>query len=200
MLSLDQQVLLMLSEGGGHVAFSGLRRSLEVHPESLVRTLRRLQRSGEIGKDGLGYFLREPAPRGARSTPSWPLASVRLPVPLAPDTVLGALAGRWFGPLRWVGTYDARRPPALVWSMPGVDGLLVLQARGDRLVLRAEGNVSATSRRALTAAGEELLWHVLGRLRAFGPATVDLGEPSPQAPPGTLALAVESPPPSVWGG
>ncbi|MCI4366783.1 MAG: hypothetical protein L3K08_03415, partial [Thermoplasmata archaeon] len=130
---------------------------------------------------------------------SFPLASVRLPFPIPPEAVLGVLAGRWFGPLRWVGIYDARRPPALVWSVPGVPGQLVLQVRGGQLKVQAEGEGLRSASAELTRAAEELLWNVLGRLRDLAPMVPD---DAPAAPVGTVALqaGVGPSPGTGWAG
>jgi hypothetical protein len=197
---LDDRIVRTLSEQPGHVAFNGLRRALAAHPESLTRSLRRLERGGTIGRDDHGYFLRdriEPLGLSRRSLRSHPLASVRLPYPIPPDAVLGLLAGRWFGAVRWVGTYDARRPPALVWSVLGLPGQLVLQVKRGDLRLRAEGEDLRAIPPALAQAGEELLWNVLGRLRAVAP---DALEGPVSAPQGTVAYAAAPEPRSGWAG
>lgn len=174
--ALDERVLETLAVDSRHVAFNGLRRALEAHPESLSRSLQRLRRTGEIGKDRHGYFLLGPRPAAAPSARAAGLAEVRLPAPMASESVLGALAGRWFGRLRWVGTYDGRRPPGLVWALPGVDGAIVLQVRAGRLRVTAEGFGGSAPPRELVAAGAELLAHALARLQELGP---ELGSGSP---------------------
>ena len=166
---LDRRVLDELAEGGGHVAFNGLRRSLGAHPESLTRSLRRLERVGEVRRDRNGYTLAAGARIDGRRPRRVALASVRLPAELPPEAVLGALAGRWFGGIRWRGTYDAPPPPALVWSVEGSEGQLVLRLRGSRLSLEAELPASQPLSPSLAAAGELLLWNALGRLRASFP-------------------------------
>ena len=45
---VDEQVLEVLADSSGTLAFNGLRRALKVHPESLVRALRRLERDGVV--------------------------------------------------------------------------------------------------------------------------------------------------------
>lgn len=54
---LDERVRGLLAEIPGAVAFQGLRRTLGVHPESLTRALRRLERDGEIQRTNEGYRL-----------------------------------------------------------------------------------------------------------------------------------------------
>src|SRR5580658_1460258 len=55
---LDDRVLELLAGHRGEFAFSGLRRTLGAHPESLTRALRRLQRRGEIEHSPSGYRIR----------------------------------------------------------------------------------------------------------------------------------------------
>ena len=52
---LDDRVLVALEEMNGRIAFSGLRRTLGAHPESLSRALRRLEREGLIERSEQGY-------------------------------------------------------------------------------------------------------------------------------------------------
>lgn len=169
--SLDDLVLELLGEGGAHVGFSGLRRNLAVHPESLTRALRRLERRGEIGRDARGYFVREPGHRAPDPAALTELASVRLPEALSNDMVLGALAGRWYRGLRWVGTFDAHRPPSLVWAADGVEAHLLLQVDGDRLRISAAGVGAPGDPSRLALAADELLWHALDRLRSLVPGS-----------------------------
>ncbi|MCI4364090.1 MAG: hypothetical protein L3K13_07330, partial [Thermoplasmata archaeon] len=77
------------------------------------------------------------------------------------------LAGRWFGQLRWVGTYDRPREPLLVWSRADGRGQLLLGLRRGHLRVYAEPPPSAlgpTEGRALEESARELLWHALGFL------------------------------------
>ena len=199
---LDERILRALAQRPGHLAFNGLRRALAAHPESLTRSLRRLERSGTVGRDAQGYFLKErsdlPAPPQG-PVRAIPLASVRLPFPIPPEAVLGVLAGRWFGPLRWVGLYDDRRPPALVWAIPGVAGQLVLQVKGGQLRVQAEGEGLEGAGAELVRGSEELLWNVLGRLRSIAPMPPPV---PPVGDPRALALSADPPEPSApgWAG
>lgn len=174
-LPLDLRILQALTERSGHLAFNGLRRSLDVHPESLTRSLRRLERLGSIGRDEHGYFLidRPPAelPRGP-ATHLVSVASVRLPPTTGPEAIMGLLAGRWFGPLRWVGSYEGRGTPSLVWSVLGVEGHLVIRVRNGLLTVHAELPEGVPLPSALAAAADELLWNALSRLRSLAPESL----------------------------
>ncbi|MCI4317072.1 MAG: GntR family transcriptional regulator, partial [Thermoplasmata archaeon] len=57
---LDDRVRELLGNIGGRLAFNGLRRALGVHPESLTRALRRLEREGVVQRRADGYVLADP--------------------------------------------------------------------------------------------------------------------------------------------
>jgi DNA-binding transcriptional ArsR family regulator len=172
---LDDRVLAILGGTPGEITFNGMRRALEAHPESLTRALRRLSRDGLVTRDTGGYRLGESA-LAARSGPG-PLArpleparalvaEVRLPRTEPVPELLGRLAGRWFGRLRWVGTYDRAREPLLVWSRVDGPGQLLLGLRPGHLRVYTEpppATLGAASR-GLEEAARQLLWHALGLL------------------------------------
>lgn len=179
---VDDRVLEILSEHSGRIAFNGLRRALGIHPESLTRALRRLEREGLVVRREGGYALRQARPASLGSPPeSRTIASVELPPGSLRDDVLGRLAGRWFGELRWVGLYDHPGDPWLVWSAGGADAHVMLSVRDGTLRVMTEGP-EAQARRLETAA-YELLAHAVQQLRlgarADSPAvaTFELGAP-----------------------
>lgn len=161
----------LLAEHPGRLAFSGLRRTLGAHPESLTRALRRLERDGRVTHDSDGYTLRldgavPVAPRSAApARPSRTIASVRVPPGVSADAVLGALAGRWFGPLRWVGVYEVPGEPLLVWSVSGTDGHVLLSTRRGQLRVAIDSPSDGEAVAEIEAAAQRLLAHALPRLR-----------------------------------
>jgi hypothetical protein len=159
----------MLSEHSGRIAFNGLRRALGIHPESLTRALRRLEREGLVVHREGGYALRQAHPASHDRPPeSRTIASIELPPGSLRDDVLGRLAGRWFGELRWVGLYDHPGDPWLVWSVGGAEGHVMLSVRGGTLRVLAEGPASPAHR--LESAAYELLAAAVEQLRE-GPRT-----------------------------
>lgn len=161
----------LLAEHPGRVAFNGLRRSLGAHPESLTRALRRLERDGRVTHDADGYSLRldgivPVTPR--RAVPARPprnVATVRVPAGVDAESVLGALAGRWFGALRWVGVYEHPGEPTLVWSVSGTDGHVLLSTRRGQLRVSIDPPAEEATTPRVEAAAQELLAHALPRMR-----------------------------------
>jgi hypothetical protein len=115
---LDDRIVRLLEESSGHLAFNGLRRALQAHPESLSRALRRLERVGVLQRDAGGYALSgasELHPDDRPEVPPRVIATVEIPLGRTGAEILGQLAGRWLGGLRWVGVYDRPGDPWLVW-------------------------------------------------------------------------------------
>jgi DNA-binding Lrp family transcriptional regulator len=162
---LEQRVREMLEGLPGAVAFNGLRRALGVHPESLTRALRRLEREGTIERTGQGYRLSgeiaadRPSPvTGALAQPA--LAELKLPPTEGRAEVLARLAGRWFGDYRWIGYFEQGGSTTLVWSHRLGQERLWLRLRGDLLEIHSSAGTEGPG-----SAAYELLHHVLTALR-----------------------------------
>jgi len=163
---LDGRVLSTLQELRGRIAFSGLRRVLGAHPESLSRSLRRLEREGLVERTDGGYrAISAPGADRPVAPELKPIASVDLPVGVSRDFVHGRLAGRWFGSLRWVGRVE--RPDGALLAWAGRDGSGYTLLGIDRGVLRVYVPVDAAG--DPTSDGEdsayELLAHAIDALR-----------------------------------
>jgi hypothetical protein len=185
---LDDRVVELLAERPGRVAFNGLRRALDAHPESLVRSLRRLERHGVVRHEADGYVLVDrpdvPAPPPARAPR--PFAEVTLAPGVSRTELFGRLAGRWFGRLRWVGLYEPADGPWLVWSVEGAPGEQVrLGIRRGRLSLVVDRPPDAPADGRAEEAARSLLRHAVDAL-------------APAEPPSTGALTI-GPSRSVFG-
>ncbi len=189
---LDDRVVEILTAHAGRIAFNGLRRTLRAHPESLARALRRLERSGLVSRREDGYALIADAalPSRARAAPfvdPRSVASVALPPGIQDAEVLGALAGRWFGSLRWVGIYERPDDPYLVWSVGESRGHVLLSVRRGTLRVLVDQPRESPEGPRLEEAAHELLIQGLTRLRrsdrGSSPSTVLLaGAPSVRLP------------------
>ncbi len=167
---LDARVLSTLQGLPGRMAFSGLRRVLHAHPESLSRSLRRLEREGLVERSADGYRALGAAARGLApaSTELRPIARVELPPGALAEAVLGRLSGRWFGSLRWVGVVDRPSGRLLAWA--GRDGVGYVLLGIERGVLRVyvRDESSGDDLAESEDAAYELLGHAVDALRPSG--------------------------------
>jgi DNA-binding Lrp family transcriptional regulator len=172
---LDDRVRDLLSELPGAIAFQGLRRTLGVHPESLTRALRRLERDGEVEKTPAGYRRRAAelpsnhrSPTRAPEGPRWeedPRVELRLSPGEDAPRLLGQLTNRWFGEFRWVGSFEHGARTTLLWVSRDGEEELGLELEGDLLRIRQQGTPRARGPSTRPFAAYELLQHVLAALR-----------------------------------
>jgi len=167
---LDDRVLIALQAMHGRMAFSGLRRSLGAHPESLARALRRLEREGLIDRSTDGYrALNAPRPIGSsEGAELHPVARIAVPFGLSPEAILARLTGRWFGGLRWVGVVE--RPPQrlLSWAHRDGSGTVLLGAQGGTLRIYTTSGKAEDAATDSEDAAYELLVAVADALRPGG--------------------------------
>lgn len=124
---LDDRVLVALEERNGRIPFSGLRRTLGAHPESLSRALRRLEREGLVERSSEGYrSVRPPGKVAGPEAELHAVARIELPGGVDPAAVLERLNGRWFGSLRWMGVVDGPDGRLLAWVRRDGTGSVLL--------------------------------------------------------------------------
>jgi hypothetical protein len=163
---LDDRVLSALQGLPGRVAFSGLKRVLHAHPESLARALRRLEREGRVERVDGGYrALSGPErPTGDLTRELRPIAEVDLPATASPADLLGRLTGRWFGSLRWVGVVDRPDERFLAWARRDGSEYVLLGVHRGKLRVYVPSDPAEDLEEADDAA-YELLVHAVGALR-----------------------------------
>jgi hypothetical protein len=172
---LDDRVLSMLVGLHGRIAFSGLRRVLHAHPESLSRALRRLEREGRIERSSEGYrAVRDGLNRGPDATSGLrQVAQVGLPPGTIPASVMGQLSGRWFGSLRWVGVVDGPTERFLAWARRDGAGYVLLGIRQGSLRVYVRDEASGDDEGEAEDSAYELLSHALDVLRTPLPGPVN---------------------------
>lgn len=113
--------------------FDGLRRITGTHPETLSRSLGRLEDVGYVVKSPEGYsvtdkaretFALKPAYSGVRRVP---VLHTFLPYEASLGTVVAALKGRWFDTIRWVGMADSEDGLVMKWVTD--DGSALIDAK-----------------------------------------------------------------------
>ncbi|MGC2359661.1 MAG: hypothetical protein WA691_05075 [Thermoplasmata archaeon] len=169
---LDDRVLVTLQELNGQIAFSGLRRVLRAHPESLSRALRRLEREGLVERAEGGYRALTHAPQVDPSASNHlrPIARVELPLGTPPESVLGRLAGHWFGNLRWVGVIERPSQRFLAWARRDGSEYVLLGIHGRTLRVYVPDEDGEGDPGEAEEAAYELLGHAVGALRPSAPA------------------------------
>ena len=187
---LDDRVLSALQGLSGRLAFSGLRRVLGTHPESLARSLRRLEREGLVERVDGGYrALGPPSELGGRPAPEpRAIAAIDLPPGTTPAELLGRLVGHWFGSLRWVGLLDRPQGRLLAWARREGGRLVLLGVRGSTLSVYASPGRPDDDAVEAEDAAYELLVHAVEALRPgaegtpLSPPTLRAFAASPAAP------------------
>jgi hypothetical protein len=116
----DSEVLGKIEEEAlSNFTFDGIRRLTRYHPETLSRSLVRLEAEGLLVRTPEGYSVRAHGTSGQRGVAlkqtRIPLLHTILPYDLDPDTVARFLAGRWFDRLRWVGISNGLGEVVLKW-------------------------------------------------------------------------------------
>ena len=132
--SRDAEVVRTIEEEGLSVfTFDGLRRITGSHPESLSRSLERLEDDGIVVRSSEGYnvtekakglFMLGPADTGARRVP---ILHTYLPYDASAPTIVSALKGRWFDTMRWVGMTESEDGVVMKWVTE--DGSALIDAR-----------------------------------------------------------------------
>lgn len=134
--------------GDAEVAFSGIRRRLDLHQESLTRTLDRLARDGLVEDTGDGYALTREgyeairACDGPASRPTLrPIVAASIPPTVDPEQVEEGLSGRWFDGLHWYGRADGPGEITLAWLTDPGRQMVQVRVAGGTLTVETEADV-----------------------------------------------------------
>ena len=130
----DAEVIRAIEEEGLSVfSFDGLRRITGAHPETLSRSLERLEADGIVVRSPDGYSTTGKAKSAATLHPAYdfgkriPILHTFLPYGASVGTIVSALRGRWFDRIRWVGLAESEEGVVLKWVTD--DGSALIDAR-----------------------------------------------------------------------
>ena len=164
----DRDVLEFLSQDpSSQVAFQGIRRRLGIHPEQLSRALHRLADDGLVEHTEHGYRATAKAltvlgPDALTRTPEGlTVLETYLPADVEIRSLVTALQGRWFGPLRWFGFSEDEGELRLWWSTE--DNEIQLEVRLHEAQLRISAHIGSRNRLDEAARHAYLLFEHLSR-------------------------------------
>lgn len=132
-------------EGLTTFTFDGIRRITKSHPETLSRSMERLEEQGLVVKSPDGYEITNKARGSITLRPAFlnesraPLLQTLLPYDVDPLTIIHSLKGRWFDRLRWVGVSEGDSETTLKWVTE--DGSSQIDARFSNGSLNIEARV-----------------------------------------------------------
>jgi DNA-binding MarR family transcriptional regulator len=163
--------------------FDGLRRITGAHPETLSRSLERLEEDGFVVRSLDGYNITERARESIAALPAAyearrvPILHTFLPYEASAQTVVSALKGKWFDSMRWVGMADGEDGLVLKWVTD--DGSVLVDAKfsGGQLDIDAKIAKEGDLPKAVRAAHQ-----LMGRISRL------YGSPRPGARLGLLRI------------
>jgi DNA-binding transcriptional ArsR family regulator len=130
----DAEVVHAIEEEGLSVfTFDGLRRITGAHPETLSRSLERLEDDGLVARSPDGYSVTDKAKESFSLKPAYtgtkrvPILHTFLPYEASARTIVAALKGRWFDTIRWVGMADGEDGLVMKWVTD--DGSALIDAK-----------------------------------------------------------------------
>jgi len=168
--------------------FDGLRRITGAHPETLSRSLERLEDGGLVVRSPEGYSVTDKAKESFAARPAYggakkvPILHTFLPYEASVKTIVSALKGRWFDTIRWVGMAEADDGLVMKWVTE--DGTATIDARFSAGQLDVDAKVAneADLPKAIRAAHQ-----LLGRISRL------YASPRPGARPALMRIGYFTP-------
>lgn len=142
----DHRILGALNEDRSRYTFRGLMRKLDMHQETLARSLRRLDGLGLIAKSHFGYELSKKGELFSRRhiantrTEYLPLLQTYIPSNVDAGSIVGSLAGRWFKNLRWLGMVEGETGHLLRWISEDGSFQLNLRIVGSYVIIETNAS------------------------------------------------------------
>lgn len=167
----DAEVVRAIEEEGLSVfTFDGLRRITGAHPETLSRSLERLEDDGVVVRTSEGYSVSDRAKGSSTLRPAYagtkrvPILHTFLPYDASAGTIISALKGRWFDTIRWVGMADSEGGLVMKWVTEDGSALIDAKFAAGQLDIDARVTRDADLPKAVRAAHQ-----LIGRIsRLYG--------------------------------
>jgi len=156
----DKKILsLLINEDSSRFSFSGMKRKLNVHQQSLARALAILEELGLVEKSDAGYGLnknaevftssskivKKPSPIFSKSSINFQLLHASIPVQIEVEHILIGLHGKWFDKYRFVELKKTNNGYALKWINEATSFELTLIIIGNYCVIETNA-ISGKSR------------------------------------------------------
>jgi DNA-binding Lrp family transcriptional regulator len=138
-------VKVIEDEGLSAFTFDGLRRIMGIHPETLSRSLDRLEEGGIVVRSSGGYSLTgrarssEVLQTASKVGQKVPILHTFLPLGASLESMVSVLKGRWFDRMRWVGMSEGEEGVVLKWVTD--DGSAVIDAKFSSGLLDVEARI-----------------------------------------------------------
>jgi len=146
----DVEVVRAIEEESLSVfTFDGLRRITGAHPETLSRSLERLEDEGYVVKSPEGYSVTGKAKETLALRPTFgggkrvPVLHTFLPYEASAGKIVSALKGRWFDTIRWVGMSESEEGFVMKWVIE--DGSATIDARFSAGLLDIDAKITKDS-------------------------------------------------------
>ena len=168
--------------------FDGLRRITGTHPETLSRSLERLEEDGWVVKSQQGYSVTEKAKGAFALKPAFngvkraPILHTFLPYEASARIIMTALKGRWFDNMRWVGMSDSEEGLIMKWVTDDGSALIGAKFSAGQLDIDAKVAKEADLPKAVRAAHQ-----LMGRISRL------YASPRPAAKPAMMRIGYFSP-------
>ncbi len=173
----DNKILALLNEAGSNYSFKGLMRKLNLHQQSLSRSLHRLEEMRLIEKSALGYRLSSAgakvlsrielsSPPQQQYNPKgreyMQLLQTYIPLNVKPSEVMHNLNGKWFKNLRWMGMIDSATGYTLQWTSDDGSFQINLRLIGEYIVI--ETNASTEKEKVEAMSGSYTIYEHITRV------------------------------------
>jgi DNA-binding Lrp family transcriptional regulator len=146
----DAEIVRAIEEEGLTVfTFDGLRRITGTHPETLSRSLERLEDDGVLVRSSEGYSITDSAREAFELKPAHsdatriPILHTFLPYEASSAKIVSALKGRWFDTIRWVGMAGGEEGLVMKWVTE--DGSALIDAKFGAGQLDIDAKISKES-------------------------------------------------------
>ncbi len=185
----DAEVVRAIEEEGLSVfTFDGLRRITGAHPETLSRSLERLEDVGMVVRSPDGYSVTDKAKESFSlrapfdATRRVPILQTFLPYEASAGTIAAALKGRWFDTMRWVGMSEGEEGFVMKWVTEDGSALISAKFSGDQLEVDAKVAKDSDLPKAVRAAHQ-----LMGRISRL------YTSPRPGARPALMRISYSTP-------